>query len=179
MNEVLEKALFDEIYEEKTNPDINKIKNILKSGININAVDENGYNYLIAEIMRLNYNLYLQINKNECSESYEIKNQVFKDNLPNLDFSIIKLLLEYGIDVNYKVPDEDSALYNALYVPAPELIELLLKYGANPNYINEDNENILDVAYMELFYYERLMGNDFGKRNIETIIEILIKYGAK
>ncbi|HVU56280.1 MAG TPA: ankyrin repeat domain-containing protein [Puia sp.] len=58
----------------------------------------------------------------------------------------MKLLIDYGADVNYADPDSITALWYA--VPDPERTRLLLDHGANPNLRCKEGYNVAIKAVM-------------------------------
>lgn len=200
----LEQLLLDEMQRDAIKPDVEKIEEILKAGVNVNGGEENaGVDFLLSEIERLKFHLrhgYLcslerahvarmQDRANYCAEDYfNQKDREYTDdeicemyylNYHNLDLRVVKLLLEYGADVNR--PDEYSVspLHAALFVPVPELFELLLEYGADPNYKDEDGYTVLDQAYSYQDGPILTRGDVFASEKMGEVIEVLKKHGAK
>ncbi len=62
-------------------------------------------------------------------------------------FEILKLLLQYGANVNTKNQWDQSAIYYALHIDFPEMVEFLLKNGADMNILSDKNkQSLLGVA---------------------------------
>ena len=96
---------------------------------------------------------------------------------PNLE--IVKLLLEYGADINGKDINNSTALMWASYYGYLDIVQLLLKKGANQNIINiygmtaisyKNNKNI---KYLMNSYKKKL--NKFNK----NLTKVLNKYGNR
>lgn len=80
---------------------------------------------------------------------------------------LVKLLLKYGADPNYKICAE-APIINAIIYNTPEIVELLLKYGANPN----------DIYISDISYIREPILIFATKYNRLEIVKLLIKYNA-
>lgn len=76
----------------------------------------------------------------------------------------IKLLIEYGADLNIPGSSGKYAIHQAILSGTPEILAVLLEYGANPNVLNSTEESPLDYAVCRI--------------KPEKMI-ILIEYGAE
>lgn len=109
-----------------------EIKVCLDKGCEINEKDENGITVLYHAI------------------------------IANSDICIIKLLLEYGANID-PANKNFSFLAPAIFIDRADILELLLKYKANPNDKSEDGCSLLKYAIQ--------------KENLEAL-KLLVKYGA-
>jgi hypothetical protein len=150
----LDNALFREFL--KDNPSEQYIRELIAKGANINAIDNKGDSVLIDAI-------------GNTSKGYDNP----------LDILFIQLIIDLGADVNYTEENCFNCLFDAALTYNPVLVELLLKAGANPNCISvEDSESLLDWAYFEWRYVE-LEYDDEATKQMEVIVKLLEKYGAK
>jgi ankyrin repeat protein len=77
---------------------------------------------------------------------------------------IVNILLDMGVDVNYKNKIGDTALILASYEGHTEIVRVLLEKGADPNIVSDDGT----TAYKDAASY-----------NFVAIMKLLKKYGAK
>lgn len=89
--------------------DIDTVETWLQNGLNPNTL-MNGTTMLIACVQ------YYDPIRNMCPENY-----IF----------IIRLLIQYGANVNLPDHDDNTALHWAVWQKKPEMIDLLLKHGAD------------------------------------------------
>jgi hypothetical protein len=66
-------------------------------------------------------------------------------NYPN----IVKLLIEYGVEIDHRMINGETALFMSTLTQTPSMVKILLDEGANPEAINNDGLTILGAA--ELF----------------------------
>lgn len=120
--------------------DSNRLKELIKKGINLNKKDNFHRTVLYDAIVKGN----LDIVKLLCKAGIEL-NTHDKDGKTPLHFSAIhskleiaKLLVEYGAIVDSVDKDGNSPLSDAVFYSKglPDLIFLLLKVGANPDLEN-------------------------------------------
>jgi hypothetical protein len=145
----LDNSLFAESL--KKDPDENTIRNLLKAGANINAID--------------------------CKNDTVIGDAISNLN-DGLDIKYIKLLIDLGADVNLLTEGVNS-LFHAVFLYRVDIFKLLLEAGADPNCIIDDEAiSILDMiiddecfCHMEYEYEEEKIQKEIG--------DLLIKYGAK
>ncbi len=83
---------------------------------------------------------------------------------------IIKLLLQYGADINMPDCDGFTPLMQAIYMSREDMVKILLKYGAHADIKNIEGRDALDFTIYEL--QQCPMSSD--KHNVyKNIIEIL------
>jgi len=76
----------------------------------------------------------------------------------------VRLLIEFGADVNAKDKNGDTSLIWASYYGYEDIVKLLIGAGVNANAKNKNGSTALRWAY---------------ENNQKNIIELLKKYGAK
>jgi hypothetical protein len=90
--------------------------------------------------------------------------------------SLVNLLIERGIDVNYQDWYGTTSLHMAILSRSIPLIELLLYQGANPNLAKiEDSDSALDFALSESF----MSDNEKDTNTLDDIIKIIIQFNGK
>ena len=152
-NDILLKAI--------SNNNIEQVKEIIKSGVDLNIQNKNGVTPLMAsenfEITKLllengaDPNLQTQIGNTALMILTRLR--------PNY-LDILNLLLENGADPNIKNSYAESALYIAVDRNKIGLVKLLLENGADPNIVNSAGSNPL-----------------FNTDNLE-ILKLLLENGA-
>lgn len=119
------------------------IKKIIESGGTINAVDNFGNNFLMTLLIDLNYDI-----KDES------------------DMKVIRLLIDNGIDLNYKNKSGDSILHlvvESFYKFNKQFIEYLVEKGADINITDNFGITPLILAVM---------------KNNPSLVEFLLEQGA-
>jgi ankyrin repeat protein len=109
----------EQLFNASLKNDAELFKSLLKEGADVNYVKS------IGPWMKVNSLIYSVRNKN---------------------VEITTLLLENGIDVNWKDGFKSSAIMYAAYSGKIELVDLLLKYGANINDNDGGENNVLKAA---------------------------------
>lgn len=90
-------------------------------------------------------------------------------------FSLYRLFLDSGIDVNHRDHYGHTLLANAIWERSIEQCQLLLDYGADLNIVNNDNRTPLSIAIRSLYC-------DFGicnKKQITETLSFLTSNGAR
>jgi ankyrin repeat protein len=146
----LDNSLFIEI--NKKSPSDEKIRNLVRKGANINALDCENENLLYHALCNI------------CDTS---------------SVNLIRLLIELGINLNYAQDNCFNCLSMAFHKGNISVIEMLLKAGANPNcIIHELDLSLLDLAELDVLY-EETQENDEDVEFMKDVIELLKKHGAK
>lgn len=125
--------------------DLSNAKSLIDSeGFDINAPDKDGKTLLIASVLSEDYQnaekiLQLGANPNLLHDDYKSKSAIgwaaaYKDN------SYLKLLLQYGADINLynsKQRTMPYPLYNAIAADRHSNLKFLLSNGANPDVVDK------------------------------------------
>ena len=82
-----------------------------------------------------------------CNPKYENFN--IEDMRSNYIVEAIELLLEFGLDPNITVNNDENVMWEAMWIDAPgvaaKVLKLLLENGGNPNhYIAEEHETLFE-----------------------------------
>lgn len=145
------------------------VKQIVSSGFNINAKDENGETALhIAvehgnlEIVRFLLDRSAKVNVKDKSKRAPLAMLLysFGEEDDKLE-KILYLLVSKGADVNVRNDEKKTLLMAVCEESVLEIVRFLLKAGANPNLKDEDGETAFD------------------KTNSQEIKNLLIKFGAR
>lgn len=142
--------------------DIELIRLIIKSGININCTNGHKENALFSqknpEIIKLLIESGINVNQLDidgCNvlfycENFDNTYIIFKENgvrkikkdlsCSGITIDTVKLLIEAGIDINHINKFGEHCLR---YQKNPEIVKLLIEAGANVNYINRYGEHCL------------------------------------
>jgi len=164
-----EKKLFEEVG--KRNPDFEKINEIINKGVNINIRNENGKTLLMYALKYLNEIIWQDENGN-LAETGDEANELLQRMVPKINISIIKYLLEKGVDPNI----EDNYGYRCLNIAVvtfrSDVFKLLLEYNADINYNVYREEKFCDWINDELneFYND---GNNIAVQEISKMVEML------
>jgi Zn-dependent protease with chaperone function len=145
--------------------EIDKVEELLKQGVDINAVDTDGWT-------ALHYALSWQ-----DFEAEDIDELVETDT----NIQMVKLLLENGADPNAKDQYGDSVVSYATSQGFFESVKLLIKQGADLNIADEFGETpLFDAVYMEDSQMVQLLLDNDAKVNVEnadgqTVTDIAIE----
>jgi hypothetical protein len=131
MNNEYENLLFEEVYKKKPNFEI--IKSLLDNGVNINAKNEYSETVLFKALDCLN-DIKWKDENGDWAETTEGSIELVQANVPKLDITIIKYLLELGADPNIEDNDGGRCLIDAVYTFRSDIFELLLEYGVDINF---------------------------------------------
>jgi hypothetical protein len=149
----LDNSLFAEFA--KVQPSESVIRELVKKGANVNAIDRNEYNIVI---------------------SYAIDKLHLRD---GLDIKYIKLLIELGADVNLLLTSGRNSFYEGLFLCEVDLFQLLLDAGLDPNCVTFNGETILDAIEDEEWICRDVEDDEKSGDILKEIGNLLIKYGAK
>ena len=141
----------NEFIDAAKNGDLNRVKEAIKEGVNINARNNYGYTALMYAV-------------------YQGRSHIFKITNTNNDYlDIIKLLIENGADVNAKRNDDGETvlIHSLMYgsINTDYIVKLLVENGADVNAKNYLGKTVLMYAFEH--------GYDFT-----YIIKTLIENGA-
>ena len=103
-------------------------------------------------------------------QGIEVSNASLISHIRKGDITVVKLLLEAGVDVNHSDNDSDPALFAAIEVNNTEAAMMMLDYGANPNALNRNtNTPLIKLAreHNNLALFDALVakGADINKVN--------------
>lgn len=108
----------------------------------------------------------------KCSYSFKHKSDLspLHQATLNRDFKAIKVLIEYGADVNSKIASGRTPLHMATDRDScnPKFVEFYLQHGADPNITDNQGQTSLHLACMSC--HEGYQ---------DKIIELLLRFGAK
>jgi ankyrin repeat protein len=128
------------------------INKILEKNININSLDKNGNSSLSVAIHSDNYeitDLLLQKGANPNIISPVINAPISFVTIFNDNLNILKLLVEYKLDIEAKDKEGNSLLAIAVYENNPEFVNYLLDIKANINSIDNYGQTpIFKTLYM-------------------------------
>ena len=167
-----EKYLFDEV--NKINPDFNKIGEIIKNGVNINIRNEHGETLLMSAIDYINNIKWYDENGN-LAETGDESIELVQKTVPKIDISIIRYLLEMGVDPNIEDNDGSRCLKEAVWTFRSDIFKLLLEYNAEINFKVYGEEFFCDWILYELdeFKYD---GNRISESEISKMVEMINEY---
>jgi len=181
---------------------INLIKNIrilkmlIQQGIDINSKDKEGktllvyaieeedkfiVNYLLenhASIQLINQNIkYLRkLTKNKKENKKELLEN-FEFRMKN-KFNIIKILLEYGLDIEAKDEEGKTLLFYAIEDENELIVNYLLENHASIQPINENIKYLKELTKNNKENEKELLKTfEFRMKNKLNIIKLLLKYG--
>jgi ankyrin repeat protein len=172
------------IFAINNNSSVNIIKILLKYNANTNVVDFDGTTPVTMciyddkpEILEL----FLQHKETDINKRDKKTMQITplmlacSENKEN----IVKLLLEYGADVNLQ---DENGLTALIHSNNNNIIELLLKYGADVNLSTNNGKTVFDYAEeiktQEGIEILKTLLNSIKKSDIESTDDICINYDA-
>jgi hypothetical protein len=147
-----EKDIDNQLYEAIQSENVYGIKNLLKNGANINAIDKYDDNMIIK-----------YISEKQSKTSMEI----------------LKCIVEAGINTNYEV-EGFNCLFNAYLANRVDVVEYLLKIGTSAQCISTDScETLLDwIEWDKDFEEEDARTTMEWIEESNKIIQLLKDYGA-
>lgn len=122
------------------NADIDKLREILESGGDVNFVNRVDETILMEAIECCGMDMVS--NENNNFEPRTPQERIVSENRRN----IISLLVEYGADVNFKGEENCGVLFQAVLLKDTFVLEQLLLKGANPNFLMESGQTLYDWA---------------------------------
>lgn len=104
------------------------IKVLLHHGVDINMRNGLGATALDSAVV---------YHCNRMSAYRDIHDEEFISHPSRRQLEVIKLLLEYGVDIHAKHTDGVTALFNAAISGSVEIVQILLDHGADPNAMDD------------------------------------------
>lgn len=180
------------LYNAASRNNIEKVRELLGSGIYQGSVDERGrdplgvasqfgYLEIVEELLEAG------ANPNTMSEGYTPLTSINYIRDEEIYFRMVKLLLDAGANPNIFNMDTLSPVNIAIDSYAPTAVKLLLDSGANPHYITNPavypderykGESYVDQA-MRLLYKGFTTNSPNRERKVKEIITILLSRGVK
>tara|TARA_Y100001970_G_scaffold268653_1_gene360190 strand:- start:1499 stop:2251 length:753 start_codon:yes stop_codon:yes gene_type:complete len=138
------------LFSAARNGDLDKVKNALSNGADVNAKNSNGTTALIraSAYGRKEIVSYLleqpdiDMNATDTPVGWTALLYGILNNRPD----IVEILLKKGVDVNVKDSEGYTALITASDMGRTDIVEMLLENGANMNETNNYDETALMVA---------------------------------
>ena len=164
----------EELFEAIENNDFKKTKKIVETGIDINTQDKRGKTALHIAVRYNNFDITEYLLKMEANPNIYDYSMPYKDELKDssltiasfyCNYKMIKLLIDYGADVNACHSGYDTVLQHLSMLGKLKAIKLLVKKGANINACDPDGETALMYA-------------TFCRKNPDKIIKLLVSLGA-
>jgi ankyrin repeat protein len=171
--------------------DLNKVRELLTKGVNINAKDGEGNtllitvlnNYLIdPEVLGEILNLLLKAGADVNIPKDVIHHPTFDENvdlpieitISNVNFLTTNLLVDNNADVNKSLTNNMTPFQRAVIMPEINehlgLIEKMIKKGADINHVDINDEDTL---------YHLFANNDLPMESKKDILNLLLSNGAK
>jgi len=133
--------------------DIEMVEKLIDQGVKVPpklftlAIEQNN-----SEIVSfLLFNEYLEIDVNEMDYDYDCCESNLQIAIDNGNVSIVKLLIEKGVDVNYENDGGETPLFNACQVGILNIIKLLVKNGtiiSSGHLYGEDKSSFEKFIYL-------------------------------
>ncbi len=151
-----------------------RIRELVAAGANVNAIGENGEPIAFRAIE-------VEYDENQTDHLGDLVT-ISED-----DPSLIKLLLELGLEIEIVDDLGFTILYQAYMNALPKTVEALLKAGASPNIICDEEilETIYTDAAVRADYKESLKNNEsptdpYNKyvENLKQIVKLMKQYGG-
>lgn len=173
------KNIFDAI----NNNDLNRVKNIISSGGNVNAINKEGMTALIVASEKGNLEIVRELIK--AGANVNGSNSVGWTPLMGASFEgnseVVKELINSGANINaYGIKYRNTALMQAIRGENPEIVKILIEAGADINMKNANGETAYDKA-MEVGLTEvtellkpKSVNSNFSTSNISTNTKVII-----
>jgi ankyrin repeat protein len=149
------------IHEVAKNGDIEKLKILLRAGLNYLLLNNYGETPLYSAYKYLSKHYFIQvlntfiahIDNFDMNDDFDGSNTLLLICLIEKEYMIIDAILDniksINLDINYKNNDGDTALHIAIKKNVPiRIIEKLLYCGADPTIKNNDNYSLIDNHYI-------------------------------
>jgi hypothetical protein len=158
---------------------INKLKILIKAGLDVNHIDSCGWSPLCLALKKENLGvakLLLKAGANRDQTSINLMNELLcKVILESPSRSEIIELIDMGADVNYFNQDGLTPLHLALQKGSIARVKLLLKHGANMNITSKNNEvktptDIASELQLNLFSLVDNVDNNESNKSKERLI---------
>jgi hypothetical protein len=144
----LEERFFEEI--NKRYPNLETIGNLLKNGVDINTTDKRGDTALLYYLHNINADHKWYDNHVGYTETTTESIELVQENVPETDISVVKFLLESGVDPNIVNKYDVHCLLEAAYGFRSDIFQLLLNYGADINFRVYNEEYFCDWIILKL-----------------------------
>lgn len=173
------KNIFDAI----NNNDLNRVKNIISSGGNVNAINKEGMTALIVASEKGNLEIVRELIK--AGANVNGSNSVGWTPLMGASFEgnneVVKELINSGANINtYGIKYRNTALMQAIRGENPEIVKILVEAGADINMKNANGETAYDKA-MEVGLTEvaellkpKSAKSNFSTNNVSTNTKVII-----
>jgi uncharacterized protein len=150
------------------NNDLERVMSIVEAGIDLNQPHDNlPLAYAVAyERVKI---VSLLLEKGACPANW-IMLQIPRK-ASNETIEILSLLAEYGIDLNFKMEDDNTFLMWVARAGEIALVKHLIKLGADPNRIDRDGESPLMYAG----FYAKQTGNWDVYKYLEPLTDVDIR----
>lgn len=147
--------------------DVNRIKELIKNGVNINVQDQYGNTALIVASANGRVNVVKELLKLGANPNIENKDKTtpLSFSLENNYLNIADLLLKSGANPNIQDYAKETPLKTAILSKNNKLIESLIKAGADPN-IQDFHGNTSLMFAVQVNYYN------------PKLVNLLLKAGA-
>jgi cytohesin len=149
---------------------LEKVKQLISAGTDVNARDKNGSTALCLAIRRGHADVVEALissgaDVNAENRGSDILGQAPLHTAARLDdLEIARILIAHGADIGTWDPSHGTALHIAAYSGSTSVVEMLLSHGADPNARTEDGRTALDFAKEAGFRdIIRLLGGDVTK----------------
>lgn len=133
------------IFEFIRKGNIEAVKTLIKTGINLEVEDKKGGTPLLLAVKDNKYEIAKLLIKNGADVSFIKKNgqSILIEAADEKDHRLTELLLEKGVDIDYYNSKYSSALFEAICKGNTKVVKILLKEGADIEATNKNGHNAL------------------------------------